>query len=130
MVQTQITALHMRNPLDLSEVTDPDDRGRIEHVDRLFCSFSDELPMITKQKVKFVNTTHYRITYDWDDAVFTLSIPELCNRFKNLEYLRDYRAGKQGITFFIWSQSELESQGISSRPKKRAKTDDGHNDVD
>jgi hypothetical protein len=118
----------MKNPLDLSEVTDITDRRRLERVDHLFCSLSDDMPLLTKHKVKSILNTHYRFHYDWDDSVFVLPVFLLVERFRGLEYIKHIGIGKQGIIFQVWKQTEMEKQEIEPTNKRRRvdTTDNGN----
>jgi len=122
VVQTQWVGTQLRQPLDTSIVTSIVDKQRIERVDTLFCSMSDDMPLLTKNKVKLVLQSYYSVLYDWDDSVYTLPAFELVRRF-NLDFVRDINIGKQGIIFYIWTEAELEKQGIGLHRNKRARLD-------
>lgn len=123
---TQITATAMSNPLDLSEVSNEADRKRLERIDNLFCSMRDDMPLLTKHKVKHL-MNHYVLRYQWDDSVFRLGVIKLYQHFEPfMAQIRDIDVGNQDACFYIWTESELEKQGLAVplRPGKRARMDD------
>ena len=129
VVQTQWVGTQLRQPLDMSIVTSIVDKQRIERIDTLFCSMSDDMPLLTKHKVKLVLQSYYSILYDWDDSVYTLPAFELVKRF-NLDFVRDINVAKQGIIFYIWTEVELEKQGIGLHRNKRQRLDPTHGNAD
>lgn len=129
VVQTQWVGTQLRQPLDMSIVTSIVDKQRIERIDTLFCSMSDDMPLLTKHKVKLILQSYYSVLYDWDDSVYTLPAFELVKRF-NLDFVRDINIAKQGIIFYIWTEVELEKQGIGLHRNKRQRMDTHGSSVD
>lgn len=129
VVQTQWVGTQLRQSLDMSIVTSIVDKQRIERIDTLFCSMSDDMPLLTKHKVKLVLQSYYSVLYDWDDSVYTLPAFELVKRF-NLDFVRDINVAKQGIIFYIWTEVELEKQGIGLHRNKRQRIDTINGNVD
>lgn len=127
-IQTQITEQKMVNPLDLSDIADAKDRARLERIDQLFCSLSNDMPLITKHKPRITATT-YILKYDWDDSVFEFDLFKMIARFQ-VSYINDIKLGKQGLKFIVFKESEIKKQEEivddvpPNRGTKRARVDD------
>lgn len=117
LIKTQVMGTTMVNPLDISDVTDERDRKRLERIDYLFCSLSDDLPLIIKHKVRSILNSHYLVRYDWDDNVYILPLRKLMERL-NVEYVRDIGVCKQGLLIHVWKTEELERQDLAPLRKK------------
>lgn len=126
-LQTQVTERRMKNPLDVSEVTDNKDRARLERIDQTFCSLSDDMPELTKHKPRITNTT-YILKYDWDDSIFEFDLFKMIGRFQ-VPYIQEVRLAKQGLKFIVYKDSELKKQeeiADDTPARKRARIDEGY----
>lgn len=124
-VQTQVTEQRMVNPLDLSDVKDEKDRARLERIDSLFCSLSNDMPLLTKHKPRITNTT-YILKYDWDDSIFEFDLFKMIGRFQS-SLIQEVKLGKQGLKFIVFKHSELKKQedmADDTRGVKRKRVDE------
>jgi hypothetical protein len=123
-VQTQITEQKMINPLDLSDVIDAKDKARLERIDQLLCSLSNDMPLLTKHKPRITATT-YILKYDWDDSVFEFDLFKMIGRFQ-VSFIDEIKVSKQGLKFIIFKQSEIKKQedvADEAPTRKRQRTD-------
>lgn len=126
-VHTQITERRLTKPLDLSDVTDKTDRARLERVDRLMCSLSNDMPLLVKHKPRVTPTT-YILLYDWDDSVFEFDLFGMIQRFSQTSFIQKVLLRKNGLRFIIAKDAEIQLQGNSEdtllRPRKRLRSTD------